>query len=327
MSEKLDTLIEQAPDNFIIKDAISRCYEIVQLHKKIVCFYSGGADSDIMLDLLLRCGAKEKTKFVFFNTGLEYAATIAHIREVERKYGIMIEVIPPRKPIPVSIQQYGAPFWSKFVSDMIYRLQYNGFKWEDRPYEDLIKEYPTCATALKWWCNVSQGKTSQYTIQRAPYLKEFMVQNPPNFKISDKCCLYSKKIPSKEYRKDKGFDLQCLGIRLAEEGVRAGSIKHCYSESSDIDSYRPVFYFKDDDKKQYAEHYKIKFSDCYEKYGLYRTGCFGCPFGKRFEEELECIAEHEPKLFLAANKIFEKSYDYTRKYLLFREDMKNNKQT
>ena len=57
-------------------------------------------------------------------------------------------------------------------------------------------------------------------------------------------------------------------------------------------------------------------------YGLMRTGCFGCPFGKRFEEELRTIEEHEPNLLKAANSIFGESYEYTRQYLLFREKMK-----
>ena len=46
---------------------------------------SGGADSDDMLDLLLRtCEDKDKLKFVWFNTGIEYNATKEHLNLLEK---------------------------------------------------------------------------------------------------------------------------------------------------------------------------------------------------------------------------------------------------
>ena len=71
----LEQILNDAPDNFVIQDALIRCYEIISTHSRIVCSVSGGGDSDVMLDMLLRCGARDKTDFVFFNTGLEYQAT------------------------------------------------------------------------------------------------------------------------------------------------------------------------------------------------------------------------------------------------------------
>ena len=58
-------------------------------------------------------------------------------------------------------------------------------------------------------------------------------------------------------------------------------------------------------------------SRCYTEYGLKRTGCAGCPFGKDFEFELEVIQKYEPKLYKAVNNIFGDSYEYTRKYREF----------
>ena len=91
------------------------------------------------------------------------------------------------------------------------------------------------------------------------------------------------------------------------------------------DAYRPLFWFSDADKVEYDQHYGIVHSDCYEVWGMKRTGCAGCPFGKEFEEELELTRKYEPNFHKAANKIFGQSYDYTRKYLQFREEMKQKK--
>ena len=56
-------------------------------------------------------------------------------------------------------------------------------------------------------------------------------------------------------------------------------------------------------------------------YGLKRTGCAGCPFGRDFEFELQVIEKYEPKLFKAVNNIFGQSYEYTRAYRSFCEEM------
>lgn len=318
-------LISESPDNFVIRDALLRCVEVIDLHNKIMCGISGGADSDVMLDMIIRCGGRDKTTFVFFDTGFEYTATKKHLDYLEDKYDIKIERVKAAKPIPTSCKDYGVPFLNKYVSEMMYRLQLHSFRWEDRSFDELIKEYPNCKTALSWWCNTQTGNTTQFYIKRHPYLKEYIVNNPPDFRISGKCCHYAKKVPSHTFEKKGRFDLVCLGIRQLEGGARAGSIKNCFTQGKNrADDFRPVFYFRDKDKDEYCSHYNILHSECYTKYGLVRTGCVGCPFAKRFEEELEIISNYEPNLYKAVNNVFGKSYEYMRGYLRFRKEQSNN---
>lgn len=40
--DELDSIISQSPDNFVIRNALIKCYEVVQNHKRIVCSISGG---------------------------------------------------------------------------------------------------------------------------------------------------------------------------------------------------------------------------------------------------------------------------------------------
>lgn len=77
------------------------------------------------------------------------------------------------------------------------------------------------------------------------------------------------------------------------------------------------------DKLDYEKQRNVIHSKCYTEYGLKRTGCAGCPFGKNFEQELKIIEEYEPKLFKAVNNIFGDSYEYTRKYKEFCDMMDN----
>jgi hypothetical protein len=73
---------------------------------------------------------------------------------------------------------------------------------------------------------------------------------------------------------------------------------------------------------EFDEHYGSTHSDCYEVWGMKRTGCAGCPFGKNFEGELALAEKYEPKFHKAMLNVFGASYDYTRRFLAFREDAK-----
>lgn len=324
--DEREQTIQEAP-TFPIQDMFSKIRHEVENHERVLVNISGGSDSDILLDAFYRFDPEKKATYVFFNTGLEYSATKEHLIELEKKYGVTIEWMPPIVPIPLCCKRYGVPFWSKQVSDFVARLQRHNFKWEDRPYEELILEYPRCSSALKWWCNAKpkkeNGSDSSFNIGYIPWLKEFMVANPPKFRISPMCCQKAKKEPAKKYEKTHDFDLHCTGVRKAEGGVRAGAYKSCITRSYvGADTFRPMFWLTDQDKRDYKEHYNIVNSDCYEVWGMDRTGCCGCPFGKNFEQELKLMEQYEPKMYKAANNIFGESYEYTRKYLQFRQEMK-----
>lgn len=311
-------------------DMASKAWSVLRRHEKVMVAVSGGSDSAVMLDLFVRLDPMGKATYVYFGTGMEYEATKRHLDDLEIKYGIKIERVDPVAPIPICCRQYGVPFWSKRVSENIYRLQSHNFQWEDEPFESLYERYPRCKSALRWWCNdwprKDNGAESSLNINYAPYLKEYMMSNPPMFRISAKCCQKAKKDPSAKYEAAHGFDLVCTGLRKTEGGNRAISYKTCFSNTNTgADTYRPLFWLTDADKQEYKEHYGLTYSDCYEVWGMKRTGCPGCPYGKEFELELVLMQKHEPKFHRAALKIFGDSYEYTRGYLRFREEMKRKK--
>lgn len=317
----IDETIKRSPNMEILNswlvtdNKLKRC-------RKAVCSVSGGSDSDIVTDLCATLDKDNKVTYVFFNTGLEFQATKNHIKYLENKYGIDIQEVKAVKPIPTCCREYGVPFLSKYVSEMISRLQRHNFKWEDKSFEELYEQYPECKGALKWWCN-AHGGVGKFNISRNKWLKEFIIENPPDFFISNKCCHYAKKLPAQRF-KDKGeFDLSITGIRQAEGGIRASAYKNCFTPATQntIDEYRPVFWYKQETKQQYKEEYKIRYSDCYEVWGLPRTGCSGCPYAKDFEQELEVTQIYEPKMYNALIKVFGKSYEYTRKYRAFQNKM------
>lgn len=208
------------------------------------------------------------------------------------------------------------------------RLQKHEFQWEDESFEKLYEKYPRCKSALGWWCSINHSDA--FNISRNKYLKEFIIENPPQFKISSLCCNYAKKKVYKKCIKDGNYDLDIVGIRKSEGGLRSVMYKNCFTEHmNDCDEYRPLFWYKNCDKEDYENNYYIEHSKCYTEYGLKRTGCAGCPFGRDFENELKIIETYEPKLFKVVNNIFKESYEYTRKYREFcktkNKELKNKK--
>lgn len=334
MTDELKDLLDKC-ENLPIYESYIISQQKVERYEKLVVSVSGGSDSDIMLDIIARLDDEKKVKYIFFDTGIEYQATKEHLDYLESKYFITIERVKAKTPVPLGCRKYGLPFWSKYVSELIERLQRYDFKWEDRPFAELIKEYPKCRAALRWWCNgyaEKLGKNgnvvkSKFNINYIRGLKEFMVANPPTFKISNKCCKGAKKDNAKMFLQMNEADLNMVGIRKAEGGARATAYKTCFDNAKDgetWDNYRPIFWYGDKDKEYYEQFFKVKHSACYCEYGLKRTGCAGCPFGKDFEKELQIIEEHEPKLYKAVNNIFGASYEYTRRFLEFRKALIEN---
>lgn len=316
--ENLNKLLDICPKNQTICDNIIRAWSIINnpKHNKILCSISGGSDSDIMLDIVWKCDCYNKVDYVWFDTGIEYQATKNHLKYLENRYRITIQRHKPKKTVPLSCEQYGLPFHSKYTSEMISRLQKHGFQWEDGSFAELIQKYSGCQSALQWWCRDKLSPSLNITKK----LKQFIIINPPKFNISSNCCKFAKKNVAHDIVKQGNYDLSIIGIRKAEGGIRSFKYKNCYDEIEEgCNVYRPIFWYTDSDKTEYKKHFNIMYSDCYTVYGLKRTGCVGCPFSSKFEEELEVVKIYEPKLYKAVVNIFKESYEYMREYRNFKK--------
>ena len=306
--------INDLPSITII-DGAWRTFRFIAQYDDIHCSVSGGSDSDCMIDILCRMDKKRKIVYDFFDTKIEMQATKKHLDELETKYGIKINRFDAIKSVPVACSHYGIPFLSKKISEYIYRLQIHNFNFIDGTFEELYEKYPNCKAALRWWCNAF-GEKSRMNIERNKLLKEFMIQNPPQFLISPRCCDYAKKKTADKYGK---CELQLVGIRKSEGGARSTTYTTCFADGKHGKQHFPLFWWDDAQKQYYKEWAGIKYSDAYEVYGCKRTGCAGCPFGSGFEDELSMLKQFEPNLYKACNNIFGKSYNYMRQYRDFKK--------
>ena len=304
-------------------------------HPNAICSYSGGSDSDIMIDVIEQTRmifGIPPIKYVFFNTGLEMQATKDHVKEVERKYGIEIEECRPKINIVNATRTYGIPFVSKIMSAGLSEWQKKGIplsiadeydRAEDKAEKraELKERYPNCESVINFLCCCNSAgeprPNIQLVINSSKYMKDFINENPPDFKISAKCCDYCKKQVA--HRVQKEYDMIITGERRDEGGMRSVPRKDntalCFTETSSGQyRLRPLYYVSDKDKAWYKDYYGIKYSAAYEVYGLTRTGCCGCPISYKAVDDLEKIRKYEPNVVKAAWNIFGKSYEYRMKY-------------
>lgn len=313
------------PKNATVLDNFVKAYSIINKpqYKTIFCSISGGSDSDVMMDIIYKVDVHKKVTYVWFDTGLEYEATKSHIEYLEKKYDVKIMRERAIKPIPITCKEYGKPFLSKDVSQYLERLQKKNFDFKDYSYDYMLEHFGR--HIAEWWCNCKDN--DRFNINRNLFLKEFLIAYPPKFRISNKCCNLAKKDVSKSLIKKYNVDLMIMGVRQAEGGIRAQIYKNCFSEElHGAAQYRPLWWYNNEDKKDYEDYCGIVHSDCYKKYGFKRTGCCCCPFGWVHNEllkELEAIRLNEPKLYKAVNTVFKDSYEYTRQYMQFRKEMKD----
>lgn len=307
-------------------------------HPKAICSYSGGSDSDILIDMIERTRKRyaainlPKVRYVFFNTGLEMRATKDHVKNVAQKYGVEIEEIRPAVNIVQATRKYGQPFVSKIMSAGLEEWQkkrvplsiadeYNEAEDKAAKRQELRNRYPGCESVINFLCCCNSAgdprPNIQLVINSSKYMRDFIDEHPPCFKISAKCCDYCKKQVAHRVQKD--YEMIITGERRDEGGMRSVPRKDntalCFTETA-TGQYRlrPLYYVSDKDKAWYKAQYGIRYSDAYEVYGLTRTGCCGCPISYKAVEDLNLIGQYEPNVVRAAWAIFGDSYRYRAEY-------------
>lgn len=306
-----------------------------------ICSYSGGSDSDILIDVIERSRqllGLPQVKYVFFNTGLEMAATKRHVKEIAEKYGVEIKECRPKINIVMATRKYGQPFVSKIMSAAMETVQrknlpfsikeeYDNAEDKAAKRQELRERYPKCEQGINFLCCCNKDgeprPNIQLVINSSAYMYDFMVENPPTFKMSAKCCDYCKKQVA--HREQKNFDMIITGERRDEGGMRSvprsadSNGTMCFYEQGDGKyRFRPLYYVSDADKAWYKERFGLRYSDAYEVYGLTRTGCCGCPISSKAVEDLKRIEPYEPNVVKAAWNLFGDSYRYRQQYNEFK---------
>ena len=138
MEKQLETKVQQAIK--LIQSAEKAANKIGQ---QLELCYSGGKDSDVILELAKM--ANVKFRAIYKNTTIDPPMTLAHVKEMG------VEIMPPKKPFIKILQENGFPsrnrrFCCGFLKE--YKILDNAIvgirKSESKKREELYKEPMVC---------------------------------------------------------------------------------------------------------------------------------------------------------------------------------------
>lgn len=140
-------------------------------------------------------------------------------------------------------------------------------------------------------------------------------QFTPDFKlkVSDLCCVEMKEKPLHDWQKQTKRKVKILGL-MKEEGGRRGLRGKCIFVKGRQISFSPLAVMSKEWEKWFIETYNIKLCNLYyPPYNFQRTGCKGCPFAIKLQEELDTLQKYFPAEKKQCEYIWKPVYDEYRR--------------
>ena len=238
--------------------------------------FSGGKDSTVLLHIARQLFPDIEA--VFCDTGLEYPEIREFVKTIPN-----VRIIKPEKNFRNIILEYGYPIISKEVAGCIDEVK-RGLE-RDNNYNSVRYEKLNGTLIDK-----RTGKLSIYNIPKYKYLL-----NAP-FKISNKCCYYSKKAPLHKFEAESGKKSIQATMACESQLRRQGWIRTGCNAFHKKPQSKPMSFWTEQDVLMYLALKKIPY--CEEIYGYVknhngklkmskrqRTGCVYCGFGAHLEKE------------------------------------------
>lgn len=282
-------------NELILFDRVEKIKSIINEYgeENFVISFSGGKDSTVVSALVDLALPNNKIPRVYCNTGIEYLKMIEHVKKLQEKDNRIV-VIKPTKNIKKVLEEFGYPFKSKEHSLYVATYQSIGDKSKTVQrylYPSEKRKYYGCIDKLKY----------QFT---------------PSFtlKLSSKCCDKLKKEPFKKWCKENNKTINITGIRATERGLRGIKSKCIVFRNNKLKSFQPLSPIKEDWIDWFIKEYNIELCELYhEPYNFKRTGCKGCPFNPKLQNDLDLMKELLPNEYLQCERIWQPVYEEYRR--------------
>ena len=245
----LDDKIQEAQQTLRLAADMSRSYYDAPL---IIC-YSGGKDSDVLLDIAKRCLNPDDFEVVNNHTTVDAPETVYHIREVFKECnstGIRTEITKPM------------------------------FRGKPTSMWKLIVENGVPPTRLARYCCRILKEVAIPNRLLAVGVREAESKNREG---RDVFAIRGETKYDAEYRSLQHtyamYKLDQLGKKDAYECI---FVQSCKQRKDTI--CNPIYHFTDSDIWDYVRQYNVKMNPLYAK-GYKRVGCIGCPLGGGMQQK------------------------------------------
>lgn len=262
--------------------------------------FSGGKDSTVLSALVDLAVPGNKIPRVYANTGIEYKLILEFVqREREREHPWELVVLKPSVPIKPTLEKVGYPFKSKKHSQILAIYQ------KHKTTEGLI--------GVQHYLHISNDGVNWHSSISCPNILRY--QFTPDFplKISDLCCTEMKEKPLDTWAKKNGKRYTITGM-MGSEGGRRKDTKCQVFEKNKLRYFNPLAPMTKEWEDWFIDEYHVDISDLYKApYNFHRTGCKGCPFAIRLQEELDTLQKWFPAERRQCEVIWKPVYDEYRR--------------
>jgi 3'-phosphoadenosine 5'-phosphosulfate sulfotransferase (PAPS reductase)/FAD synthetase len=291
-------------NEFILEDRKSKIKSVVEKYgeENFYISFSGGKDSTVLSVLVDMALPGNKIPRVYANTGIEYRLILEFVeKEREREHPWELVILKPSVPIKPMLEKEGYPFKSKKHAKKVGTYQRNGMTKTALNY---LNPPPDCKTFA---CP---------EILRYQFTPEFKL------KVDYKCCVNLKEKPLANWGIENKKPYSIVGIMKDEGGSRAKG--KCLSFSGNkLKNFHPLIPVTKEWEDWFIKEFNIVICDLYKPpYNFNRTGCKGCPFALKLQEELDTLEKFFPQERKQCEYIWKPVYDEYRRlgYRLRKDD-------
>ena len=271
----------------VIKDTIKKYGE-----DNFYLSFSGGKDSTILHYLIDMALPNNKIPRVFINTGIEFVKIVEFVTELAKKDTRFV-IVKPSQPIKRTLDIYGYPFKSKGHS---LRVQ----QFNKGTNSKFIKKY--------------LGQTDYKGKFMCPKMLLYQFEERGKYNYSNLCCQKMKKEPAHKWAKENKKSIVITGMRAEEGGNRERLGCIITDSKGKIQKFHPLIKVDEEFENWFIEKHNIKLCELYyPPYNFDRTGCKGCPFNIKIQEELDTLALYLPNEKKHCEIIWKPVYDEYRR--------------
>lgn len=279
---------------FILEDRIGKIKAInsqYDLEHNAYISFSGGKDSTVLHYLIDMALPDNKIPRVFINTGIEYKYIREFVSDMAKKDDRII-IINQKRNIKKTLEQYGYPFKSKEHS---LRVQ----QFNDGKNSNYIKKYISGYDV--------NGKKSSFV---CPKKLLYQFDEIGKYNYSNKCCYKLKKDLANKWEKDNKKKIVITGMRKDEGGNR----KRLGCLSNKGKNFHPLIVVDEKWENWFIERERVQLCKLYyPPFNFVRTGCKGCPFALKLQDQLDVMEKLLPNEYKQCEILWKPVYDEYRR--------------